>query len=394
MSRRAVVLSAVRTPVGRYGGGAGRRCAPTTWPRSRSRPPSIAPACPRTRSRTSGSAARTRPARTTATSRAWRCCSPGLPESVGGVTVNRLCASGLAAIVGACHAVIAGDGDLFVAGGVESMTRAPLVTREAGRGVPARRPHAVRHDARLAVPEPAARGDVPARGDGRDGRERRRALGGVARGPGRVRAALAAALGGRGRGRAGSTTSSCRSATSSRDEHPRPDTSRREARDAAARVPRRRHRHGRQLVGAQRRRGRARDRLRGEGARARHRAARRVRRLGGRRRRPARDGHRPGAGGAEAARAHRAVRRRPRPRRAERGVRVAVARGDPRARARRGEGERQRRRDRDRPPARDERRAARRHAAARAAPPRRPYGVATMCVGVGQGQAALFEGAA
>ena len=52
----------------------------------------------------------------------------GLPDSVGGVTVNRLCASGLAAVVGACHAVVAGDGDLFVAGGVESMTRAPLVT--------------------------------------------------------------------------------------------------------------------------------------------------------------------------------------------------------------------------------------------------------------------------
>ena len=51
----------------------------------------------------------------------------GLPESVAGVTVNRLCASGLAAVVGACHSVIAGDGDLFVAGGVESMSRAPLV---------------------------------------------------------------------------------------------------------------------------------------------------------------------------------------------------------------------------------------------------------------------------
>src|SRR3954467_15259145 len=50
----------------------------------------------------------------------------GLPQSVAGVTVNRLCASGLAAVVGACHAVIAGDGDLFVAGGVESMSRAPL----------------------------------------------------------------------------------------------------------------------------------------------------------------------------------------------------------------------------------------------------------------------------
>jgi acetyl-CoA acetyltransferase family protein len=60
----------------------------------------------------------------------------GLPESVGGVTVNRLCASGLAAIVGACHAVIAGDGDLFVAGGVESMSRAPLVTAKPDKPFP------------------------------------------------------------------------------------------------------------------------------------------------------------------------------------------------------------------------------------------------------------------
>jgi 3-oxoadipyl-CoA thiolase len=51
----------------------------------------------------------------------------GLPESVAGVTLNRLCASGLAAVVSACHAVAAGDGDLFVAGGVESMSRAPFV---------------------------------------------------------------------------------------------------------------------------------------------------------------------------------------------------------------------------------------------------------------------------
>jgi 3-oxoadipyl-CoA thiolase len=51
----------------------------------------------------------------------------GLPESVAGVTLNRLCASGLSAVVSACHAVAAGDGELFVAGGVESMSRAPLV---------------------------------------------------------------------------------------------------------------------------------------------------------------------------------------------------------------------------------------------------------------------------
>ena len=60
----------------------------------------------------------------------------GLPESVAGVTVNRLCASGLSAIAGACHAVAAGDGDLFVAGGVESMSRAPLVTAKPDRAFP------------------------------------------------------------------------------------------------------------------------------------------------------------------------------------------------------------------------------------------------------------------
>jgi 3-oxoadipyl-CoA thiolase len=60
----------------------------------------------------------------------------GLPESVAGVTVNRLCASGLSAVVSACHAVVAGDGDLFVAGGVESMSRAPLVMAKPERAFP------------------------------------------------------------------------------------------------------------------------------------------------------------------------------------------------------------------------------------------------------------------
>ncbi|HYM63418.1 MAG TPA: beta-ketoacyl synthase N-terminal-like domain-containing protein, partial [Gaiellaceae bacterium] len=57
----------------------------------------------------------------------------GLPEAVAGVTVNRLCASGLSAVVSACHAVRSGDGELFVAGGVESMTRAPLVLAKPER---------------------------------------------------------------------------------------------------------------------------------------------------------------------------------------------------------------------------------------------------------------------
>ena len=51
----------------------------------------------------------------------------GLPETVGGATVNRLCASGLEAINMAARAVMLGDGDIYIAGGVESMTRAPFV---------------------------------------------------------------------------------------------------------------------------------------------------------------------------------------------------------------------------------------------------------------------------
>ncbi|MGC1402940.1 MAG: acetyl-CoA C-acyltransferase, partial [Thermodesulfobacteriota bacterium] len=49
----------------------------------------------------------------------------GYPVSVGGVTFNRLCASGLSAINAAARAIKAGEGDVYVAGGVESMTRAP-----------------------------------------------------------------------------------------------------------------------------------------------------------------------------------------------------------------------------------------------------------------------------
>ena len=49
----------------------------------------------------------------------------GLPHAVGGVTVNRLCASGLNAVNQAARAIAAGEGDVYIAGGVESMTRAP-----------------------------------------------------------------------------------------------------------------------------------------------------------------------------------------------------------------------------------------------------------------------------
>ncbi|AVZ17479.1 3-oxoadipyl-CoA thiolase [Pseudomonas aeruginosa] len=55
----------------------------------------------------------------------------GLPVTVPGQTVNRLCASGLAAVIDAARAVTCGEGDLFVAGGVESMSRAPFVIAKA-----------------------------------------------------------------------------------------------------------------------------------------------------------------------------------------------------------------------------------------------------------------------
>jgi 3-oxoadipyl-CoA thiolase len=132
---RAVILSAVRTPVGRYGGAL-----------AEVRPDDLAATAIAAAVERSGVAAGE-------IEDVWFGCAnqagednrnvarmaallAGLPESVAGVTVNRLCASGLSAVVGACHAVAAGDGDLFVAGGVESMSRAPLVIGKPERAFP------------------------------------------------------------------------------------------------------------------------------------------------------------------------------------------------------------------------------------------------------------------
>jgi len=60
----------------------------------------------------------------------------GLPVSVAGQTVNRLCGSGLQAVVAAAHAIRAGEGEVFIAGGVESMTRAPFVMAKPERAFP------------------------------------------------------------------------------------------------------------------------------------------------------------------------------------------------------------------------------------------------------------------
>ncbi len=130
-----MILSAVRTPVGRYGGGlsgvrpddlAGLAIA-AAIERAGVPPDEIEDAyvgCANQAGEDNRNVAR------------MAVLLAGLPDSVAGVTVNRLCASGLAAIVGACHAVVAGDGDLFVAGGVESMSRAPLATPKAETAFP------------------------------------------------------------------------------------------------------------------------------------------------------------------------------------------------------------------------------------------------------------------
>jgi len=58
----------------------------------------------------------------------------GLPQTVPGETVNRLCASGMSAIIHANRAIKTGDGDLFVSGGVENMTRSPWVISKSAKG--------------------------------------------------------------------------------------------------------------------------------------------------------------------------------------------------------------------------------------------------------------------
>ena len=129
----AVILSAVRTPIGRYGGAL-----------SDVRPDDLAALVIKEAVQRAGvSPAEIEDVYFGAANQAGEdnrnvarmgALLAGLPQSVAGVTVNRLCASGLSAVVGAAHAIRAGDGELFVAGGVESMSRAPLVTAKPEYG--------------------------------------------------------------------------------------------------------------------------------------------------------------------------------------------------------------------------------------------------------------------
>ena len=71
----------------------------------------------------------------------------GLPTSVPGATVNRLCGSGLEAVIGGSRAIACGDASLVVAGGVEAMSRAPWVLQKPERGYP--RGHETLHSTTL-----------------------------------------------------------------------------------------------------------------------------------------------------------------------------------------------------------------------------------------------------
>ena len=270
---------------------------------------------------------------------------------------------------------------MFIAGGVESMTRAPYVMLKPEAGLRARRAPARRHHARLAVRQPEARRAPSPVLDGRDGRERGRA---VVRDRARARTrsrcesqqrAVAGDRGGPVRRRR-----SCRSTVPSakgeatvvtRDEHPRAGHDGRGAGEAAAAF-----RDGGSVTagnssgindGARRRcwwrrTGRASwgcGRWRASWPRA-------VAGVD-----PAVMGIGPVPATRKALVAGRPVGRRPRPGRAQRGVRLAIGRLHRRAWARPGKGQRERRRDRARAPAGHERRAAGHDARPRAGADRR-----------------------
>ena len=233
----------------------------------------------------------------------------GLPDSSGGVTLNRLCGSGLDAVAMAARAIRGGDADLIIAGGSESMSRAPFVMPKA---MTAFDRNAEIYDTtigwRFVNPKLNARllwRSTPCR----DGRECRRGVSGQPRGPGQVRAEKPA----EDRRRAGQRPASGRD----RRRSPFPqrkgdaiivDTRRASAPDqprgacpAEADRPRRRVGHRRQCLGRQRRSRRADHRQRGSGQTPRPDPARPDHGRGGRRRSAADHGHRPGPGDREAA---------------------------------------------------------------------------------------------
>ncbi|SDK80874.1 acetyl-CoA acyltransferase [Actinopolyspora mzabensis] len=147
MSDEVYVLEAVRTPVGRYGKGLAEvrpdDLAAHTIRALLDRVPGLDPA--RIHDvlfgDANGAGEDNRNVARMATLLA------GLPTSVAGATVNRLCGSGLEAVIEASRIVQTGDGDLVLAGGVESMSRAPWVLPKPGRAYP--RGHETLHSTTL-----------------------------------------------------------------------------------------------------------------------------------------------------------------------------------------------------------------------------------------------------
>jgi 3-oxoadipyl-CoA thiolase len=131
MSRNAYLVDGVRTPIGRYGGAlAGVRpddLAAHVIKTLMERYPDLAPAaiddvllgCANQAGEDNRNVAR------------MAALLSGLPESVPGSTINRLCGSGLDAVGSAARSIVAGDNDIVIAGGVESMSRAPFVLPKA-----------------------------------------------------------------------------------------------------------------------------------------------------------------------------------------------------------------------------------------------------------------------
>ena len=304
----------------------------------------------------------------------------GFPVEVGGLTVNRLCGSGLQAINSAAHAIEVGDGDVFIGGGVESMTRAPYVMAKPESAWD-RGPRELQDTTlgwRFVNPKlaehyyPYSMGETAENVAERWGvsRERQDAFALESH-----RRAVAAIEDGRFDGQLVPVEVPQRKGDPvvvARDEHPRADTTLEALaklrpafaadggsvtagnasgiNDGASAVL---------LVEAER----ARELGLHPMARVVSTAVAGVDPVG--------HGHRPDPGVTQGARAGRHRRRGPRPHRAQRGVRLAVAGLHRRARARSREGERERWGDRARPSARDERRAPRDDARPRAVPDRR-----------------------
>jgi 3-oxoadipyl-CoA thiolase len=132
MTRAAYIVDGVRTPIGRYGGVLAEvrpdDLAARVLRSLLSRHPSLDPAevddvvlgCANQAGEDNRNVAR------------MAALLAGLPESVPGATINRLCGSGLDAVAAAARSIVAGDHDVVLAGGVESMSRAPFVMPKAG----------------------------------------------------------------------------------------------------------------------------------------------------------------------------------------------------------------------------------------------------------------------